>query len=293
MEEAQELVEKLNKGDSEMPLFTSCCPAWIRFVETKHPELMKYVSTSKSPMEMFGAVIKDYYKKADEESGKKTVSIAVMPCTAKKYEAAREEFKKNGVPDVDYVITTQELARMIRELGIQFNEIEPSAPDMPFSISSGAGMIFGVTGGVSEAALRRVADNTPYALKEIEYSGVRGLDGVKSAYITLGDTALRVGVVSGLGNADALIEKIKSGEEHFDFVEVMACPMGCIAGAGQPFSYINAKRERAKGVYTTDKSAMVKRSNENPVVMDMYSTGVLKDHAHELLHVHYKTCEGK
>lgn len=291
IEEAAELVEKINHSDTDMPLFTSCCPGWVRFVETKHPELMKYVSTCKSPMQMFGAVIKDYYKKADEETNQKTVSIAVMPCTAKKFEAARDEFKKNGVPDVDYVITTQELATMITELGIQFNEIEPSAPDMPFSISSGAGMIFGVTGGVAEAALRRVANNTTSALKDIEYCGVRGLEGVKAAYITLGDTALRVAVVSGLGNADALIEKIKSGEEHFDFVEVMACPMGCIGGAGQPFSYIDGKKERAKGLYTTDKSAMIKRSNENPVANDLYSTGLLKDRAHELLHVHYKTCE--
>ncbi len=293
IEESKELVEKIQRGDTAMPLFTSCCPGWIRFVETKHPDLMPYVSTCKSPMQMFGAIIKDYYKKADEESGLRTVSIAVMPCTAKKYEAARDEFKKDGVPDVDYVITTQELARMITELGIQFNEIEPSAPDMPFSISSGAGMIFGVTGGVAEAALRRVADNTPYALKEIEYSGVRGLEGVKAAYVTLGDTALRIAVVSGLGNADELIKKIKSGEEHFDFVEVMACPMGCIAGAGQPFSYVEGKRERAKGLYRTDKSAMVKRSNENPVVLDMYTNGVLKDRAHELLHVHYHTCDNK
>ena len=274
-----------------MPLFTSCCPGWVRFVETKHPDLMKYVSTCKSPMQMFGAVIKDYYKKADEETNQKTVSIAVMPCTAKKYEAARDEFKTNGVPDVDYVITTQELATMITELGIQFNEIEPSAPDMPFSISSGAGMIFGVTGGVAEAALRRVANNTTSALKEIEYCGVRGLEGVKAAYITLGDTALRVAVVSGLGNADALIEKIKSGEEHFDFVEVMACPMGCIGGAGQPFSYVDGKKERAKGLYTTDKSAMIKRSNENPVANELYTIGLLKDRAHVLLHVHYNTCE--
>ncbi len=291
MEESKELLEKLERGDTEMPLFTSCCPGWVRFVETKHPDLMKYVSTCKSPMQMFGAVIKDYYKEADKQSNQKTVSVAVMPCTAKKYEAAREEFKTNGIPDIDYVITTQELADMITELGIQFNEIEPSAPDMPFSISSGAGRIFGVTGGVAEAALRRVADNTTYALKEIEYCGVRGIEGVKSAYITLGDTALRIGVVSGLGNADKLIEKIKSGEEHFDFVEVMACPMGCVGGAGQPFSYIEGKRQRVKGLYTSDKSSMVKRSNENPVVLDLYTNGVLKDHAHEMLHVHYKTCK--
>ena len=293
MEESKELLDKIKSGNTQMPLFTSCCPGWIRFVETKHPDLMPYVSTCKSPMEMFGAVIKDYYKKADEESGLKTVSVAVMPCSAKKYEAARDEFKTNGVPDVDYVITTQELIKMIRELGIQFNEIEPSAPDMPFSISSGAGMIFGTTGGVTEAALRRVAENTQYAMKDIEYSGVRGFDGVKSAYVSLGDTALRIAVVSGLGNADKLIEKIKSGEEHFDFVEVMACPLGCVAGAGQPHAYVENKKKRANGLYRTDKSALVKRSNDNPVVLHMYESGVLKDRAHELLHVHYHTCDKK
>ena len=293
MEETAELVEKITNGDRSMPLFTSCCPGWIRFFETKHPDLMKYVSTCKSPMQMFGAVIKDYYKKADEETGLKTVSVAVMPCTAKKYEAARDEFKKDGVPYVDYVITTQELARMIKELGINFNEIEPSSPDMPFNLSSGGGMIFGVTGGVAEAALRRAADSSTQKLKEIEYCGVRGLDGVKAAHISLGDISLRVAVVSGLGNADKLIAKIKSGEEHFDFVEVMACPMGCISGAGQPFSYVDEKRDRANGLYTTDKLSMFKRSNENPIVTDMYEHGVLKERAHELLHVHYHTCDGK
>ena len=293
MEESNELINKIKSGNTQMPLFTSCCPGWIRFVETKHPDLMPYVSTCKSPMEMFGAVIKDYYKEADKESGLKTVHVAVMPCSAKKYEAARDEFKTDGFPDVDYVITTQELIKMIRELGIQFNEIEPSAPDMPFSISSGAGMIFGTTGGVTEAALRRVADNSQFAMKEIEYSGIRGFDGVKTAYATLGDTALRIAVVSGLGNADKLIEKIKTGEEQFDFVEIMACPGGCVAGAGQPHAYVENKKKRAAGLYTTDKTAIVKRSNDNPVVNHMYESGVLKDRAHELLHVHYHTCDNE
>lgn len=287
MEESAELVEKLEKGDDKMPLFTSCCPAWIRFAETKHPEILPYISTSKSPMEMFGAVIKEYYKPADEEAGLETVSVAIMPCTAKKYEAQREEFKRNGIADVDYVITTKELVCMIRELGIQFNEIEPSAPDMPFSISSGAGMIFGVTGGVTEAALRKVAEKTDFAIKEIEYSGVRGMEGVKVADVTLGDKTLRIGVVNGLGNADELIKKIESGEEHFDFVEVMACPYGCIAGAGQPFSHKADKAKRASGMYKADKSALIKRSDENPVVHELYNYGVLKDRAHELLHVKY------
>ena len=187
MEESAELVKKLEKGDNKYPLFTSCCPGWIRFAETKHPELLPYISTCRSPMEMFGAVIKEYYKPADKEAGLETVSVAVMPCVAKKYEAARPEFVRNGVPDVDYVITTKELISMIRELGIQFNELEPGSPDMPFSISSGSGVIFGVTGGVMEAALRKVADKSDFAMKEIEYSGIRGMDGVKKAEVTLGD----------------------------------------------------------------------------------------------------------
>lgn len=290
IEEAGELVEKLSKSDEEsnrLPLFTSCCPAWVRYAETKYPELLPYISTSKSPMEMFGAVIKEYYKPADKETGLETVSVAIMPCSAKKYEAARDEFVRNGVPDVDYVITTKELIRMIKEIGIQFNEIETSAPDMPFSISSGAGVIFGVSGGVMEAALRHVVEKNDYALKELEYAGIRGLTGTKIAEVTVGDRTLRVGIVNGLGNADELIKKLLSGEEHLDFVEVMACPNGCVGGAGQPFVYQEGKVDRAAGLYHADKSAVVKRSCENPVVKELYEHGLLKDRAHELLHVNY------
>ena len=286
MEESAELLERLKSGKN-LPLFTSCCPAWVRFVETKYPELLPYVSTCKSPMEMFGAVLKEYYKPADEEAGMETVSVAVMPCVAKKHEAAREEFKRNEVPDVDYVITTKELILMIKELGIQFDEIEPSAPDMPFSINSGAGVIFGVTGGVMEAALRHVADKNNEALRELQYSGIRGLEGTKVAEVEVGGTTLRVGVVNGLGNAEKLIEKLQKGEEKLDFVEVMACPYGCIGGAGQPFGYRHVKEERANGMYKADKSAIVKRAEENPTLVSMYETGMLKEHSHELLHVHY------
>ncbi len=293
IEEANELVYKLENGEKKypqgntMPLFTSCCPAWVRFVETKYPELLPYVSTCKSPMEMFGAVLKEYYKPADEETGMETISVAVMPCVAKKYEAARDEFCRNGVPDVDYVITTKELILMIKELGVQFQEIEPSAPDMPFSINSGAGVIFGVTGGVMEAALRHVAAKNNETLREIEYSGVRGLEGTKIAEISLGDKTLRVGVVNGLGNADTLIRKLQRGEEKLDFVEVMACPYGCIGGAGQPFGYRSVKEDRAQGMYKADKSAIVKRSCDNPTLINLYENGMLKERSHELLHVHY------
>lgn len=289
MEESEELLKKLTDSKDDMPLFTSCCPAWIRYVETKHPELIKYISTSKSPMEMFGAVLKEYYKHDDEVEGMETFTVAVMPCSAKKHEATREEFKRNGIPDVDQVITTVELASMIKEIGIQFPDLEPEAPDMPFSISSGSGEIFGVTGGVTEAALRRIVeDKSTQSLKDIEYLGIRGLEGVKVAEVPYGDKMIRLGIVSGLGNAEKLIQKIISKEEHFDFVEVMACPDGCINGAGQPFVYDYGKQKRSAGLYKADRSALIKRSEENPVINALYNGGLLENRRHELLHVNYK-----
>ncbi|MGG7163498.1 [FeFe] hydrogenase, group A [Clostridium ihumii] len=290
IEETKEFLEKLESGDNSYPLFTSCCPAWVRYVETKHPELMKYVSSCKSPMQMFGSIVKEYFKERDEKEGKETISVAVMPCTAKKSEAAREEFVRNGIRDIDYVITTTELCRMITELGIKFDEIEAEAPDMPFSVHSGAGVIFGTTGGVTEAVIRGVVeDKSMKALKNIEFIGVRGMDGIKALELPMGDKTLRIGVVSGLNNAEQLIERIESGEEHFDFVEVMACPGGCIAGAGQPFSFTKVKEERMKGLYKDDKVTEIKRSQENPMITSLYN-GLLKDRSHELLHVHYGKC---
>lgn len=287
MEESEELVEALEEKDRNYPLFTSCCPGWIRFVETQYPHLMKYVSTSKSPMEMFGAVIKEYYRKQDKKEGKETVSVAIMPCTAKKFEASREEFKRKGIPDVDYVLTSAEVITMLQEIGIRFDRLEPEAYDMPFSIYSGAGVIFGATGGVTEAAVRRVVkDKSPKALKEIEFIGVRGMEGVKVCELTLGERQVRIGIVSGLGNADNLLQKIESGEEHFDFVEVMACPGGCVAGAGQPFARSTEKRMRAEGLYKNDKALQIKRSEENPLVETLYGD-LLKNREHELLHVDY------
>ena len=287
MEESQELVESLEEEDRKYPLFTSCCPGWIRFVETKYPHLMPYISTSKSPMQMFGAVIKEYYRKLDKKERKKTVSVAIMPCTAKKFEASREEFKKDGIPYVDYVLTSEEVIGMLKEIGIRFDRLEPEAYDMPFSIYSGAGVIFGATGGVTEAAVRRVvADKSHKALKEIEFSGVRGMEGVKEFSVDLDGRTVRIGVVSGLGNADQLIQKIESGEEHFDFVEVMACAGGCVAGAGQPFARSTEKRMRAEGLYKNDKALQIKRSEDNPLVDTLYKD-LLKNREHDLLHVHY------
>ncbi|RDU22160.1 2Fe-2S iron-sulfur cluster binding domain-containing protein [Anaerosacchariphilus polymeriproducens] len=288
MEEAAELIKKIESGNNEFPLFTSCCPGWVKYVENQHPELMEYVSTCKSPMQMMGAVLRDYYGSIDKEDGKTTVSVAIMPCTAKKAEAAREEFMTEGRPDVDYVITTQELADMIKEAGIVFNELHPEGEDMPYSLYSGAGVIFGATGGVMEAAIRRVVeDKSHQSLKEIEYSGVRGMKGIKESEVPFGNSVLRVAVVSGLQNAETLIKKLQNGEVKYDFVEVMACPGGCIAGAGQPFSHLKDKKKRTEGIYDVDGSEQIKCSDCNPAVIDLYDN-VIKDRAHEMLHVHYQ-----
>ena len=232
IEETNEFVSKLDNNE-KLPLFSSCCPAWVNYVQNTYPDLMKNVSTCKSPMQMFASVLKEHYKDAD----KKLVSVAIMPCSAKKYEANRDEFKKNGVPDVDYVVTTQELINMIKESGIAFAELEPEALDLPFEFSSGAGVIFGVTGGVTEAVIRKVLKDEPIAiLRALAFDGVRGMKGVKEASITVGDREVKFAIVSGLKNADDVIKKIIAGEAHYDFVEIMACPGGCVSGAGQPFA---------------------------------------------------------
>jgi NADH-quinone oxidoreductase subunit G len=286
VEEANELLGRLETGRN-LPLFTSCCPAWLKYVEINYPELLPNVSTCRSPMEMFASVLKEHYKSVDSNSGKKTFHVAVMPCTAKKYEASRQEFAENNEPYVDCVITTQGLVQMIRETGLQFSEIEPEGVDMPFGMASGAGIIFGVTGGVTEAVIRRVVDEKSNdMLKKISFTGIRGCAGIKEAVVNLGDRQLKVAVVSGLKNAHDLIERIKSGEAHYDFVEVMACPGGCIAGAGQPFAIERHKKCRSKALYSTDKLSYVKRSEENPVIVALYS-GLLKGKTHKLLHTDY------
>ena len=276
------LAKRLGEGKAELPLFSSCCPAWVRYCETRYPELMEHVSTCKSPMQMFAAVIREN----NRTSSRKCVHVAVMPCTAKKFEAVRDEFKVEGKQDVDYVLTTQELVRMIKESGIMFRDIEPEAVDMPFGTMTGAGVIFGVTGGVTEAVLRRLAsDKSNTALMSIAYTGVRGMEGVKEARVMVGEKEVRIGVVSGLKNASDLIERIKAGE-HFDFVEVMACPGGCVSGGGQPFASNMEREKRGAGLYSADKLCSIKRSEENPLMMSLYN-GILKGRVHELLHVHY------
>ncbi len=285
IEEAEELMDRI-QNRQKLPLFSSCCPAWFKYAEQKHPELIENISSCRSPQQMFGVVIKEQFKKLYKNDAKENVVIAVMPCTAKKFEAARPENITNGIPDVDMVITTQELAIMIQENGIVFNELEDEALDMPFGFTSGAGVIFGVSGGVSEAVLRYYyKEKTASALKSISYSGVRGMNGVKEASAEIDGRTVRIGVVHGLKNAENLIDKISRGEEKFDFVEVMACPGGCIGGAGQPIPQNNEVRlKRAKGIYKVDTAAPIKRSEDNPAVASLYS-GILKSNR-EILHRH-------
>ncbi|MDR1637158.1 MAG: [FeFe] hydrogenase, group A [Treponema sp.] len=287
LEEANELLRRLKNGGGggrPMPLFTSCCPAWVRFAETRYPELLPHLSTCRSPMQMFARVIGI---EASQTSSRTHVHVAVMPCTAKKYEAAREEFRTGNKADVNYVITTQELIRMIKQSGIVFSELAPEAVDMPFGTISGAGLIFGVTGGVTEAVLRRISDDkSPGALLSLGFQGLRGMEGTKTAALTVEGREIKVAVVSGLKNASALIGKIKGGEESFDFVEVMACPGGCIAGGGQPQAPGGEKESRGRGLYAADRLTGIKRSEENPLMMSLYQ-GILKGRVHELLHVDY------
>lgn len=281
LEEANEFISRIEEGGT-LPLFTSCCPAWIQYCEKNHPELMQNVSTCKSPMQMFSSVIKAHYA----SSSRRVVSVAVMPCTAKKFECARDEFKHDGIPDTDYVITTQELIQMIHKAGLVFDELEPEAVDSAFSTCTGAGVIFGVTGGVTEAVLRRIStDKSAQALRSIAFNEVRGMKGVRETTVPFGDKEVRIAIVSGLKNAENIIKAIENGE-HYDFVEVMACPGGCVAGGGQPFGTLATKMNRGKALYSADKMLSIKRSEENPLMLNLYN-GVLKGRVHELLHVHY------
>ncbi len=281
LEETNEFIERLNNG-GKLPLITSCCPGWIQYAEKKHPELLENISTCRSPMQMVASIVKLQAK----EKGEKHFHVAIMPCTAKKFEAVRDEFTTDGQHNVDAVLTTKGLIRMIQEAGIKFNELEPEAIDMPFGTISGAGVIFGVTGGVTEAVLRRVSTNKNRAeLVAIANVGQRGDEGIKEFNLPFGEGSLKIAVCSGLGNAEKLIKRVNAGE-HFDFIEVMACPGGCVNGGGQPFAVREDKSKRSKGLYDADKLLSIRRAEENPILDTLYNQ-VLKDKVHELLHVHY------
>ena len=283
VEEGNELRERIEKGGYDMPMFSSCCPAWVRYCEKKMPEILPYLSTCRSPMQMLASMV----KATDKPEGKRHVHVAVMPCTAKKFEAARELFSVEGTPNVDYVISTQELILMIEEMGLVLTELDPQGVDSPFGSHTGAGVIFGASGGVTEAVLRYLSqERSVLDVTHIAYSGVRGMRGVKVATAVVNGRNVRIAVVSGLGNARALVERCRQGEK-FDFVEVMSCPGGCVSGAGQPFGRWDNKKNRAEGLYAADRMCAHKYADQNNVVRDMYTNGILKDHAHDLLHVDY------
>ena len=285
IEESNELLERI-KNNEKLPLFTSCCPAWVKYCEKRHPDLVKHISTCRSPQQMFGALIKEDARMNTEEK-RKTICVSIMPCTAKKAEINRPEHYTDGEKDVDYVLTTTEIANMIKEAGIDLSTLKPEALDMPFGLSSGAGAIFGVTGGVTEAVLRRIVNsNKPSDLANISFMGVRGEQGLKETSIMVGDREVKIAIVSGLKNADDLINRIKSGEVYYDFVEVMACRRGCIAGGGQILPIgPRTKVARLEGLYKIDSQAQIKLSNENPMLKYLYD-GLLKGKEHKLLHNH-------
>ena len=291
IEESEELLERLASGEN-LPLFTSCCPAWVKFCENRYPDLAKNLSTCRSPQQMFGAVIREYYKDPGKNGGKRIVSVSIMPCTAKKEEILRPESSTNGKQDIDYVLTTTELITMIRKSGIRFENLEIEASDMPFGIGSGAGVIFGVTGGVTEAVLRRLREgHNRVEMDKIKFSGVRGEEGLKEVEFDYNGRTIHAAVVSGLGNADALMKKIQKGEVHYDFVEVMACRRGCIMGGGQPVPAGPRSRiARSKGLYDTDINTQIKKSNENPLILSLYDE-LLKGKTHELLHRNFEAAK--
>ena len=291
IEESEELLERLASGEN-LPLFTSCCPAWVKFCENRYPDLAKNLSTCRSPQQMFGAVIREYYKDPEKNGGKRIVSVSIMPCTAKKEEILRPESSTNGKQDIDYVLTTTELITMIRKSGIRFENLEIEASDMPFGIGSGAGVIFGVTGGVTEAVLRRLREgHNRVEMDKIKFSGVRGEEGLKEVEFDYNGRTIHAAVVSGLGNADALMKKIQKGEVHYDFVEVMACRRGRIMGGGQPVPAGPRSRiARSKGLYDTDINTQIKKSNENPLILSLYDE-LLKGKTHELLHRNFEAAK--
>ena len=284
VEESKEFIERFTSGE-KMPLFTSCCPAWVKYCENKYPEFVPNLSTCRSPQQMFGAVVREYYKDPEKNEGKKIVSVSIMPCTAKKEEILRPESYTNGRQDVDYVLTTTEIVRMIRKSGIVFDKVEIEAADVPFGIGSGSGVIFGVTGGVTEAVLRRLQQgHNRVDMESIKKSGVRGDDGIKVLTYNYNGREIKAAVVNGLANADKVLQQIKNHEAEYDFVEVMACRRGCIMGGGQP---VNAgprtRKARMKGLYDTDVNTQIKKSNENPMILSLYDT-LLKGKEHDLLH---------
>ena len=296
MEEATEFVKRLRNKDN-LPMTTSCCPAWVKYVEMFYPENIKHLSSCKSPHQMLGAIIKSYFAEKNNIDPKNIYVVSVMPCIAKKYERQRKEMNVDGINDVDIVITTRELARMIKQANIDFTMLEDEVFDNPMGEATGAGAIFGTTGGVMEAALRAAYEIiTGESLKDVVFEKVRGEKGIKKAEIDLGKEKIKVAVAHGLGNAKKIMEDIKNGKSDYQFVEVMACPGGCIMGGGQPIKSskirmnVDVRRKRAEAMYSIDEKSTIRKSQDNPVLKQIYKEYIGKpgeEKAHRLLHTHY------
>lgn len=298
MEEGAEIIDRLThflKKDKlvRLPILTSCCPAWVNFFEKQFPDMLDIPSTARSPQQMFGSIAKTYWAEMMGVPKEKLVCVSIMPCLAKKYECSREEFKKNGIPDVDYSLSTRELAELIRKANINFNSLPDEDFDQPLGESTGAGVIFGATGGVLEAALRTVYEvYTKKKLPNLDFTEVRGLEGIKKATIDLNGFPLHVGIANGLGNARRLLEEIRSGKSEFHVIEIMACPGGCIGGGGQPQHHGNVEilKARTAAIYREDLQKPLRKSHENPFIIKLYEEYLgkpLSEQAHKLLHTHY------
>ena len=297
MEEANEFVERFTQN-GVLPMITSCSPGWVKYIEMNYPELLPHLSTCKSPHQMFGALVKTYFAQKEGIDPSKIYMVSVMPCIAKKFERQREEMKNDeGLCDVDNVITTRELSRMIKQANIEFEKLEDSKFDNPMGEATGAAAIFGTTGGVMEAALRTAQDTlTGQNLEKIDFEQVRGGDGIKRATVNIAGKDVKVVAASGLANAQKIMEEIKSGKADYQFVEIMACPGGCIMGGGQPIKSSKIRREvdvrklRADALYSIDEKSTIRKSHENPILKQIYAEYLEKpgSHiAHKLLHTHY------
>ncbi len=291
MEEGSELLHRIQNG-GKMPMLTSCSPGWINFIEKHYPNLLPHLSTAKSPMSMFGAIAKTYYANHSGVPVKNIFTVAIMPCTAKKYEAARPEMGRDGMRDVDAVLTTREFIKLIHYVGLSFKDLPKSEFDSPLGTGSGAGAIFGATGGVMEAALRTVYEKvTGKEAKPLEFNDVRGFEGVKEATYDLGVRKVKVAVCHTLRNARKMMDRLEKGECDYDFIEIMACPGGCIGGGGQPYDTTNEiRKKRIASLYEIDKSLPYRKSHENPDIITLYKDFLgepLSDKSHHLLHTNY------
>lgn len=292
MEEANEFLTRLQAGEN-LPILTSCCPAWVKFIEHQKPELLNHPSSCKSPQQMFGAIAKSYLPEKLNKKPEDMYVVAVMPCVAKKFEASREELAVDNIQDVDTVITTRELARMIKEAGINFDNLEESDFDHPLGESTGASVIFGTTGGVLEAALRTAYEwITKETLEKVEFKALRGIKGVKEATLNINGMDVNVAVVCGLGNARNVLDEIENGTCKYHIIEVMACPGGCVGGGGQPYHNgdFDIVKKRAQGLYQIDIDKPLRKSHENPSIIKLYDEYLKAPGAHEahhILHTHY------